>query len=72
MQHCLNFFRQHFLCAADDTLEPGDVLGKVGMGDGNGNGFVRVCRDWSAVYDFSDRNLVEFRRFRAGIQNRLL
>src|ERR1700753_2613050 len=26
IQHCMNYLRQLFLCAADATLEPGDVL----------------------------------------------
>ena len=66
IQHCLNYLRQLFLCSADTTLEPGDVLYHAKGGDKDGTSFTRECRDWSAVYDFSDRNLVEFRQFRAG------
>lgn len=49
VQHCLNYMRQLFLCAADATLEPHDFLDwdyerdRVGV--------TRQCRDWSAVYD---------------------
>jgi len=69
IQHCLNYLRQLFLCSADDTLEPGDTLGTT-MKDGKGDTtFTRECRDWSAVYDFSDRNLIEFRQFRAANQH---
>jgi len=52
--HCLNYLRQTSLCAADLTLEPEVV---EGSGDvGQGLGVTHVCRDWSVVNDFTERN----------------
>jgi len=67
--HCLNYLRQHFLCEADDTLEPGDFMQDVirdtdGGRLGGAGMFERECRDWGAVFDFAKDNLDEFRRYR--------
>jgi len=52
--HCLNYLRQTILCAADLTLEPEVV---DGSGDvGQGLGVTHVCRDWSVVNDYAERN----------------
>lgn len=65
IQHCLNYLRQLFLCSADTTLEPGNMMQFAENDDKDSTTFIRECRDWSAIYDFSDRNIVEFRQFRA-------
>jgi hypothetical protein len=58
IHHCLNYLRQHLLCAADDEIERGDFLEW---------GFIpgllettRVCRDWDKVNDVVDKALVDF------------
>lgn len=64
-QHCLSYLRQLFLCEADATLEPGDVLKEVEELELSERlPFTRECRDWSAVYDYMDTNLLDFREFR--------
>lgn len=49
VEHCLNMLRQQFLCAADTTLEPGDILARNFTSErliGE-----RRCADVEAVYD---------------------
>jgi hypothetical protein len=48
-QHCMNYLRQLFLCAADATLEPIDF--RPSNRSFYSPPFDRQCRDWSAVYD---------------------
>ncbi|KAI0028068.1 hypothetical protein K488DRAFT_80864 [Vararia minispora EC-137] len=53
-QHCLNYLRQLFMCAADTTLEPYDFMTQdysIGRA-----GVTRQCRDWSMVYREADDN----------------
>lgn len=58
LQHCVNYLRQYFLCNADDTLEPGDFLNPdVPPGYGP---FTRECRDWSALWEYNEKNDAEF------------
>ncbi|KAJ6490180.1 hypothetical protein DFH09DRAFT_947967, partial [Mycena vulgaris] len=61
VQHCLNYLRQHLLCAADDDLEAGDFL-EWDFGAGLLE-TSRVCRDWERVNQVVDINLVDFRRW---------
>ncbi|EMD36960.1 hypothetical protein CERSUDRAFT_95228 [Gelatoporia subvermispora B] len=56
--HCLNYLRQSILCAADVTLEPEVVRGSEDVEEGLG--VTHVCRDWSRVYDFAERNWQEW------------
>jgi len=57
--HCLNYLRQTILCAADVTLEPEiPVQGTRDVGEGVG--VEHVCRDWSRVYEFVERNEAEW------------
>ncbi|KAJ7353531.1 hypothetical protein DFH08DRAFT_805072 [Mycena albidolilacea] len=60
IHHCLNYLRQHLLCAADDEIERGDFLEW---------GFIpgllettRVCRDWDKVNDVIDKALIDFEK----------
>lgn len=48
-QHCLNYLRQYILCAADDTLEPGDY-------QKDDIGYTRQCLDWRNMFDMSDED----------------
>lgn len=59
VQHCMSYLRQFFLCAADDTLEPGDFEKKEYVW--NRMGHIRVCRDWSSVYDAAAENWEEWK-----------
>ncbi|KAH8116700.1 hypothetical protein DFH11DRAFT_1724666 [Phellopilus nigrolimitatus] len=76
-QHCMNYLRQLFLCAADRTLEPlaplEDSAISVGM-DGSmelaerldmtmrsGPGVVHMCGDSKALYDFVGDNYVSWK-----------
>ncbi|KAI0095200.1 hypothetical protein BDY19DRAFT_902196 [Irpex rosettiformis] len=47
--HCMNYLRQLFLCRADLTPEPGNIL-TLNFTEYR-QGPTRVCRDWEAVYD---------------------
>lgn len=58
VQHCLNYLRQFFLCAADSTLEPYDFMDRDFKIDTVG--VTRQCRDWSVVYAETQRNYVEW------------
>jgi len=60
IQHCINYLRQHFLCAADDHLETGDFL-KWDLTVGSVYGKANVCRDWERVYNAASDNLRSFR-----------
>ncbi|OCH90490.1 hypothetical protein OBBRIDRAFT_793252 [Obba rivulosa] len=60
--HCLNYLRQGILCAADMTLEPEVVRGSEDVGEGLGA--THVCRDWSKVYEFAERNWREWVEWR--------
>ena len=64
VQHCLQYLRQFFMCAADTTLEPGDFLQLPFGRNKEGVLFDRECKDWSAVYSFADENHVAFRQYR--------
>jgi hypothetical protein len=55
IHHCLNFLRQVVLCASDTTLNPLDYV------DGtDGLGVVHICRDWEKVYDFVEKNQLQY------------
>lgn len=56
--HCLNYLRQGILCAADVTLEPEIAEGAQDVGEGLA--VTHVCRDWSKVYEFAERNWEEW------------
>ncbi|KAA1475293.1 hypothetical protein DENSPDRAFT_883454 [Dentipellis sp. KUC8613] len=56
--HCLNYLRQSILCAADLTLEPEVVEGEMDAEEGLG--VTHVCKDWSAVRGFAERNYEEW------------
>jgi len=58
-QHCLNYLRQSVLCAADLTLEPEVVLGSGDVEEGLFA--THVCRDWSRVHAFVEKNDREYR-----------
>ncbi|KAK7001628.1 hypothetical protein R3P38DRAFT_1780003 [Favolaschia claudopus] len=59
IQHCLNYLRQHLLCAADDELEAGDFL-RWDLTPGHLES-LRVCRDWEKVYHIVDTSLMDFK-----------
>ncbi|TFY55968.1 hypothetical protein EVJ58_g7915 [Rhodofomes roseus] len=58
IQHCLDYLRQTFLCAAADGLEYGDFMernfSKERVGD------MLVCQDWEKVYMELDENVAEW------------
>jgi hypothetical protein len=53
-QHCLNYLRQLFMCAADTTLEPYDFMKRNYTVEAVGA--TRQCGDWSTVYREADEN----------------
>lgn len=60
VHHCLDRFRQHWLCDADLTLEPSNFM-TANFSD------VRVhpprkCNNWQALYSNTERNFVDWRR----------
>ncbi|KAF9240372.1 hypothetical protein BU15DRAFT_61394 [Melanogaster broomeanus] len=57
--HCLNYFRQITLCAADITLEPHDVLSRNYTLRRDGG--THQCFDWPALYDAIQINWEEWR-----------
>ncbi|KAF8888844.1 hypothetical protein BD779DRAFT_1672162 [Infundibulicybe gibba] len=63
VHHCLNYLRQTILCNADLTLEPEIVLGSQDVGEGLG--VTHVCKDWSALHHFIDRNYEEWKNVSA-------
>jgi len=66
VQHCLNYLRQSFLCAADGTKEPDPIAEKIHMDGRLGmKSYDRKCRDWSKVYDHLEDNYLEFHQFKA-------
>ncbi|KIJ65806.1 hypothetical protein HYDPIDRAFT_27040 [Hydnomerulius pinastri MD-312] len=56
--HCLNYFRQVTLCAADSTLEPPDVLSRNYTHERDGG--IHECFDWPAFYDVMQSNWQEW------------
>ncbi|TFK41685.1 hypothetical protein BDQ12DRAFT_392738 [Crucibulum laeve] len=60
--HCLNYLRQTILCSADMTLEPELVLGSQDVGEGLA--VTHVCKDWSAVHDFAEKNWEEWNQWK--------
>lgn len=57
--HCLNYLRQTILCNADLTLE--EEFPEEGSHDvGEGLGAKHVCRDWSLVHEYVERNYEEW------------
>ena len=60
--HCLNYLRQAILCQADVTLEESEVDTRPdGMLDtgATGVGVAHVCRDWTQVRQFVEKNYYE-------------
>ncbi|KAF9228292.1 hypothetical protein BS17DRAFT_773426 [Gyrodon lividus] len=57
--HCLTYFRQATLCAADITLEPHDVLSRNYTLRRNGG--THQCFDWPALYDVMHTNWKEWK-----------
>ncbi|KAJ7756040.1 hypothetical protein DFH07DRAFT_920207 [Mycena maculata] len=57
--HCFNYLRQLLLCKADTTLEPTEVIrlpnGTWGAA-ASGNDVLHICRDWTRVRDYVERN----------------
>ena len=67
VSHCLNYLRETILCAADVTLEPEIAPGADNVGQALG--VTHVCRDWSKVHAFVERNEREWeawKKSRAG------
>jgi len=62
--HCLNLLREHTLCAADNTLEPADVLARNSSLE-RMHGEHR-CMDWAAFYDTMLQNYLEFKLWMRG------
>ncbi|EIM87135.1 uncharacterized protein STEHIDRAFT_96132 [Stereum hirsutum FP-91666 SS1] len=63
--HCLNYLRQTILCNADLTLE--EEFPEEGSSDvGEGLGAKYVCKDWSLVYVYVERNFEEWQEWRNG------
>jgi hypothetical protein len=59
--HCLDSLRSDIVCAADDTPR---YITKSGLGDGDGQ--VRVCRDWSKLEDWAIEHDGCFRHIQRG------
>lgn len=59
--HCLNYLRQTIMCNADLTLEPEIEEGSQNVGEGLAA--VHVCRDWSKVHAFAQRNWEEWQQW---------
>ncbi|KAF8514428.1 hypothetical protein BU17DRAFT_77045 [Hysterangium stoloniferum] len=55
-QHCLNYLRQMFLCAANVRLEPVTSSSAHGMVKVDGLGLQHTCRDWSILRDIAEKN----------------
>lgn len=60
--HCLNYLRQTVMCAADLTLEPEIVPGSEDVGEGLAA--VHVCRDWSKVHEFAQKNWQQWMKWK--------
>ncbi|KIM90102.1 hypothetical protein PILCRDRAFT_811816 [Piloderma croceum F 1598] len=57
-QHCLNYVRQMFLCAASNRLEPvKDVTEGLKV---DGLGLEHTCRDWSVLHGIAEKNFAEW------------
>ncbi|KII91606.1 hypothetical protein PLICRDRAFT_38403 [Plicaturopsis crispa FD-325 SS-3] len=56
VNHCLNYLRQTILCSADLTLEPEISPNEVG----EGLAVTHVCRDWSRLYEYAEKNWEEY------------
>lgn len=59
-QHCLTYLRNTILCSADLTIEPQFEPGKV-----DGLGVNHQCRNWTAVYEWLDKNYEEYLEYNA-------
>ncbi|TCD68389.1 hypothetical protein EIP91_010898 [Steccherinum ochraceum] len=65
VQHCLSYLRQLFLCSADATLEPGDVMERDFTTDTTL--VTRTCRDWSSLYAASETDYAAWTHANASI-----
>ena len=54
VKHCFNYLRQALMCAADMTFEVLQVAGDDAMPGVNGWGVEHVCRDWNAVWKWTE------------------
>lgn len=72
LHHCFNYLRQHILCAADTTLEPGDFTTRNFTTARTGA--THTCVDWAPVYDVMWDNWGEWEAFRIqhGLPGRIL
>ncbi|GJE86351.1 hypothetical protein PsYK624_024310 [Phanerochaete sordida] len=66
--HCLNYLRQTVMCAADLTLEPEIVPGSEDVGEGLAA--MHVCRDWSKVHEFAQKNWQEWMEWKTSSDSR--
>ena len=66
--HCLNYLRETILCAADVTLEPEIAPGIQNVGQALG--VTHVCRDWSKVHAYAEKNSEEFDAWRRAQKNK--
>jgi hypothetical protein len=53
IRHCLGYIRAMSLCAADLTLEPGELTDEGFSGEDA----THVCTDWSKVYDLMEEHV---------------
>ncbi|KAI0062553.1 hypothetical protein BV25DRAFT_643907 [Artomyces pyxidatus] len=65
VHHCLNYLRQTILCASDLTLEPEVVEGSNDAEEGLG--VTHVCRDWSTVHRYVEKNFEDWEIWRSNI-----
>ena len=59
IQHCLNYLKQMFLCAASVRLEPLTDDG-AGMMKTDGIGLEHSCRDWTLVRHKAEANYADW------------
>jgi hypothetical protein len=56
LRHCWDYLRQAIMCAGDTTLEwipPPDEDGHTGS---TGWGYQHTCKDYSAIYQWAEKN----------------
>ena len=64
--HCLDYLRQILTCHADDTMEPmvdGEALDGAKVRVVQGWGTEHVCRDWTQLRAFVDKNFESWREW---------
>lgn len=55
-KHCIDYLRQALICNADVTLENLEMNGDNLLGSVDGWGTTHMCRDWSAILEWVEKN----------------